>query len=102
MAYKVSISEQAEKDLNDIYSYIYYELKSKISADRISQRLRNAMVGLSEMPKRFHVCPLEPWFSRGVRSVPVGNYSVFYFVNDDKNDVLITRVVYGKRNMENL
>ena len=102
MAYKVSVSEQAEKDLNDIYSYIYYELKSKISAERIAQRLRDAMFGLSEMPKRFHVCPLEPWFSRGVRSVSVGNYSVFYFVNDDENDVLITRIVYGKRNVEKL
>ena len=102
MAYKVSISEQAGKDLNDIYSYIYYDLKSKISADRIVQRLHNAMVGLSEMPKRFHVYSQEPWFSREVRSVPVGNYSVFYFVNDDEKDVLVIRIVYGKRNMKKL
>lgn len=102
MTYKVFISEQAEQDLNDIYSFIYNELKSKISADRVSQRLRNAMLGLSMMPKRFQVYPSEPWFSRGVRSVHVGKYLVFYLVNDDKDDVLILRIVYGKRNVGNL
>ena len=96
MNYKVSISEQAEKDLNDIYSYIYYELKSKVSADRIAQKLYSIMASLSEMPKRFHLYPSEPWFSRGLRF----NYSVFYLVNDDVNDVLITRIAYGKRDIE--
>ena len=100
MNYKVSISEQAEQDLNDIYLYIYYELKSKTSADRISLRLRSAMEGLSQMPKKFHLFPMEPWFSRGVRSIPVGNYMVFYLVNDADAEVLITRIVYGRRNMK--
>ena len=100
MNYKVSISEQAEQDLNDIYSYIYYELKSKASADRISLRLRYAMEVLSQMPKKFHLYPMEPWFSRGVRSVSVGNYVVFYLVNDADAVVLITRIAYGKHNME--
>ena len=100
MNYKVSISEQAEQDLNDIYSYIYYELKSNVSADRISLRLRSVMEGLSLMPKKFHLYPIEPWFSRGVRSVPVGNYMVFYLVNDADAEVLITRIAYGKRNMK--
>lgn len=100
MNYKVSISEQAEKDLNDIYSYIYYKLKSKVSADRIAQKLYSMMASLSEMPKRFHLYPSEPWFSRGLRFVTVGNYSVFYLVNDDANDILITRIAYGKRDIE--
>jgi plasmid stabilization system protein ParE len=43
---------------------------------------------------------MEPWFSRGVRSVSVGNYVVFYLVNDADAVVLITRIAYGKRNME--
>lgn len=102
MNYKVSISEQAEKDLNDIYSYIRYKLKSKAGADRIAQKLYGATASLSAMPKRFRLHSAEPWLSRRLRFVTVGNYSVFYLVNDDANDVLITRIAYGKRDMESV
>ena len=102
MNYKVIVSEQAERDLGDIYSYIYCELKSKLSAERIALRLRSAMSGLSVMPKRYRVYPLEPWLSREVRSVSVGNYVMFYLVKDAESEVWITRIVYGKRNMKKI
>ncbi len=100
MNYKVIVSEQAERDLNGIYSYIYCELKSKSSAERVALRLRGAMVGLSELPKRYRVYPMEPWHSREVRSVAVGNYVMFYLVKDAESEVWITRIVYGKRDMK--
>ena len=99
MNYKVIVSDQAEQDLNNIYSYIYNELKSKASAERVASQLHRAMVELSMMPKRFRVYPLEPWFSRGIRSVPVGNYMLFFLVKDVNAEVWITRIVYGKRDM---
>ncbi|MCQ2062577.1 MAG: type II toxin-antitoxin system RelE/ParE family toxin [Fibrobacter sp.] len=102
MGYKVIISEQAESDLKSIYSYISDELKSENSAERITLRLHNAMASLTTMPKRFQVYPVEPWQSREVRSVPVGNYNLFYLVKDDDCEVWITRVVYGKRDFKNI
>ena len=63
-------------------------------------RLRGAMIGLSVMPKRYRVYPIEPWLSREVRSVAVGNYVLFYLVKETKSEVWITRIVYGKRNMK--
>ena len=55
MNYKVIVSEQAERDLESIYSYIFRELKSKTSAEKMALRLRGAMIGLSVMPKRYRV-----------------------------------------------
>jgi len=43
---------------------------------------------------------MEPWLSRGVRSVSVGNYILFYLVNDADAEALITRIAYGRRNMK--
>lgn len=100
MNYKVIVSEQAERDLGDIYSYICCQLKSKSSAEKMALRLRGAMTGLSIMPKRYRVYPLEPWLSREVRSVSVGNYVMFYLVKDAESEVWITRIVYGKRDMK--
>ena len=100
MNYKVIVSEQAEHDLDGIYSYIYRELKSKPSAKRVALRLRGAMISLSVMPKRYRVYPLEPWLSREVRFVSIGNYVIFYLVKDAESEVWITRIVYGKRDMK--
>jgi len=100
MNYKVIVSEQAERDLESIYSYIYHELKSKLSAERVALRLHGAMIGLSMMPKRYRLYPIEPWLSREVRSVSVGNYVMFYLVKEDESEVWITRIVFGKRNMK--
>ena len=100
MNYKVIVSEQAERDLDGIYSYICCELKSKTSAKGIALRLRGAMTGLSVMPKRYRVYPLEPWLSREIRFVSVGNYMMFYLVKDAESEVWITRIVYGKRDMK--
>ena len=63
-------------------------------------RLRGAMVGLSVLPKRYRVYPMEPWLSREIRSVAVGNYVLFYLVKDAESEVWITRIVYGKRDMK--
>ncbi|WP_206674019.1 type II toxin-antitoxin system RelE/ParE family toxin [Fibrobacter succinogenes] len=52
------------------------------------------------MPKRYRVYPIEPWLSREVRSVAVGNYVLFYLVKETESEVWITRIVYGKRNMK--
>lgn len=100
MNYKVIVSEQAERDLGDIYSYIYCELKSKSSAEKMALRLRGAMTGLSIMPKRYRVYPLEPWLSRNVRSIAVGNYVIFYLVKKAESEIWIIRIVYGKRDMK--
>ncbi len=100
MIYKVIVSEQAERDLGDIYSYICCELKSKSSAEKMALRLCEAMTGLSIMPKRYRIYPLEPWLLREVRSVSVGNYVVFYLVKEAESEVWITRIVYGKRDMK--
>ena len=102
MNYKVLVSEQAARDLNGIYSYIFHDLKSKLSAERIALRLRDAMIGLSVMSKRYRVYPLDPWLSRNVRSVAVGNYVIFYLVKEAESEVWVTRIVYGKRNMKKL
>ena len=63
-------------------------------------RLHGAMTGLSIMPKRYRVYPLEPWLSKGIRSVAVGNYMMFYLIKEAVSEVWITRVVYGKRDMK--
>lgn len=48
------------------------------------------------MPESFKLYEKEPWKSRGLRYFSVDNYIVFYIVNNEKLEVNVLRVLYGK------
>lgn len=48
------------------------------------------------MPERFSIVEDEPWKSRGYRKMPVKNFLVYYYVDEENNTVWVTAVVYGR------
>lgn len=104
MNFKVVLSEQAEDDLADIYSYILNILQSKKNADSVLDRLCSAMNDLTFMAESYHLYPNEPWRSLGVHYFSVNNYSIFYAINKDKKNPVITvlHIVYGKRDLDKI
>ena len=65
------ISDQAEADLRGIFEYIAFELKSVQNAAGQLARLEESIAGLDSMPERFCRLDRKPWFSRGLRIIPV-------------------------------
>lgn len=100
ISYSVEISEQAAKDLNGIFEYIAYELRSVQSAAGQLSRLEKGILSLDQMPERFRRYRKEPWHGRGLRMMPIDNFCVFYIPDIDRKIVSIVRVMYGGRNME--
>lgn len=95
--YRVDVSEPAENDLRDIVRYIASQLSAPTSALHMMELLKEAMVGLSDMPQH---CPLvadERLSQMGYRKLPVKNYVVFFSI-DEKNKVVdVERILYGRR-----
>ena len=54
------------------------------------------------MPERYERVDWEPWYSQGVRKVPVDNYIVYYLVNGEDLSVEIVRLFYGGRDVEGI
>ena len=100
MIYQVILSDAANRDLRNIFEYIFYELKASQSASGMLDKLEKAVLSLEEMPNRHKVIEGEPWLSRKVRLMPVGNYVVIYFVDDNKYEVNIMRIIYGGRDID--
>lgn len=100
MIYKVEISKQAQVDLEKIYEYISFTLLSPKNAERELNRLEKSILKLDHMPKRFEVYESEPWFSRGMRSMPVDNFVVLYIPDDEKSTVTVIRVLHGGRDID--
>lgn len=96
--YSVEIAEAAQLDLLEIYRYIFDKIFAKEAAKKIVSEIRERISGLAEMPERYPLSRNEDLSKEGIRLMPVGNFHVFYFVEDTK--VVVARVMYGKRDVE--
>ncbi|EPD28681.1 type II toxin-antitoxin system RelE/ParE family toxin [Actinotignum schaalii] len=100
MSYAVVISREAKEDLRSIYAYIAFNLRSPQTAQRQISRIKMAIKGLNNFPKRHRLANFEPYRSRGLRIKSCDNYLIFYFTQESVKEVLISRVLYAKRNIE--
>ena len=100
MIYEINIAEQADADLRGIYEYIAFELLSPENAAGQLNRLEEGIISLAEFPKKFRPYDKEPWRSRGLRVMPIDNYSVFYIPNDSVKTVTVIRVMYDGRDID--
>lgn len=100
MIYELIITEQADADLRGIYEYIAFELLTPENAARQLDRLEESIIRLEEFPQKFRFHDKEPWYSRGLRVMPVDNYVVFYIPDDDTKTVTVVRVMYNGRDVD--
>ena len=91
--YEVLISEKANKDMEAIYDYIAETFCSPITAIKQYDRIAEAILSLEEMPERIKLMNSEPERSKGLRSLIVDNYSIFFVIKPET--VLIIRVLYS-------
>ena len=99
--YLVSYSDDALRDLRDIYEYIAFELKEPGTATAQVNRIRDSIRSLDTFPVRNKAVEWEPWSSLGMRQMPVDNFIAFYITNDENFSVYVFRIFYGKRDIQN-
>ncbi len=97
MILSVAIQPEAKVELDEIYGYVAHHLRNIPDAIRLLDRLEQSILSLREMPYR---APLarDPRFAiQGVRRLSVGNYNVFYIVDDELHEVGIVHVAHHLR-----
>lgn len=98
--YEVIVSDMAKKDIRDIYTYIANNLFSQKDALKLIKLIEKNIKNLDVMPERFR--KYEKYKDRNIRICRVKKYLIFYDVNDDKDRVEVTRVLYSARNYDEL
>lgn len=96
--YNVQITDEALRDMEDIYRYIAEKLKSLENALGQYNRIADAVLSLELFPERNRLVEFEPERSSGLRRMLVDNYSVFYIVRS--NSVIVTDVLYSASDIE--
>ena len=94
MKNKIHYSSESRRDLDDIWDYIVSELQTRSAAERVINRIIDAVDPLKNFAEMG--TPLSSIADIGTdyRFLVSGNYMVFYRVQ--RNDVYIDRVLYGR------
>jgi len=100
--YKLEYLPIAKKDMVGIVRYISKELSNPTAAEKLANEMIEAAEGLVEFPysKAVHITP-KP-LKREYRRLVVKNYVMFYWVNEMEKSIVIARVIYARRNFNNL
>jgi addiction module RelE/StbE family toxin len=102
MDYDVLFSEEAENDLECIIHYITDELRSPQAAGRFFTTVSRKLELIRDNPYIYPLHHLKQLQLNGYRFAVIGNYLMFYTIEEDQSRAYIIRIVYGKRNLSDI
>ena len=98
--YKLEYLPVALHDMSEISEYISKELKNPQAAVKLTEKFIESTEALRKFPYANQVYqPIRPLKYEYRRAVIV-NYLLFYRVNEEAKEVIVARVIYGKRHLE--
>lgn len=100
--YRVKIVPKAEEDLDEIFYYIALELNNKSAAEKMINLFSNKILRLQEFPFSCSLVEDDLLKDKGYRKLIIDNYIVFYIVNEEDQQVIVMRVLYGRKKYQDL
>ena len=102
MTYNVQSTNQAKKDIDEIFEYITIELCNQDFAKSFLNKLFRIEERLSVFPN-IGTNVNNPYLKRNdIQKTFIDNFILYFVVDEDKKIVHILRIVYAKRNQENM
>lgn len=95
--YNVKITSQAEEQIQEIIYYITHELKAPDAAHHLLDALEDTFASLAYSPQRVALIADEPWHTKDIHRLPVKNFLVYFWIDEDHLKVQITAIIYSKR-----
>ena len=92
--YEVKVTRQAMAQMKEIVHYISAELLAPEAANKLLDKIRDAIAALSFMPKKYALIEEEP---EGVRKIIVKNFLIYYWVDEENFKVQVIAVIYNRR-----
>lgn len=100
MKWVIDYSKDSKEDIRSIHRYIANELKSPITAKKLTNKILDAVDSLEDLPLRYPPLNIEPYLSQGFRRINVENYTVIYLPDENSKTVRIIRILYSRRDFE--
>jgi len=92
----INYSEEARQDLLHLKDYLTRQSQARVTTNSQLIKILDAVDSLSTFPNRHQRWPDDPWFSYGIRFMPIAGFIIFYFPDHVSNTVLIVRIMTSK------
>jgi plasmid stabilization system protein ParE len=101
MTYHVVYAESFVQDLSHQVEYLLRERAALSTIDRWFTKLYQIVDSLEEWPRRYPVDPIQTEATgRETRKLIVGDYLVFYQIDEDRLQVNVVAFMHGARRRE--
>ncbi len=100
--YQYQFAKRAEADLDDIIRYIAVELMNPVAAGNFLDELQKVIDRIRMFPESGSLVLNDFIPDMGVRKKVIGNYIMYYLPDSDDQTIIILRIVYGRRNMDEI
>ena len=90
--YIVEVSETAEQDLENIISYLRYDLAGDIIADKYKILFKQELRKLEDVAESMPILDERLTGHKNIRKVNVRNYIIFYIVDEETNKAFVVRI----------
>ncbi len=90
--YVVEISETAKQDLENIISYLRYNLVGDIIADKYKLLFKQKLKDLENVAGSMLILNEDLTGHKNIRKINVRNYIIFYIVDEENFKVLVLRI----------
>ena len=100
--YTLKLMPQAERDLDDIYAYITYELVNQPAALKLIDEIGKRLTDLEDMPKSCPLSDIPELKKDGYRKCVIENYIALYKLDEIQKFIVVAKVFYGRRDYKNL
>lgn len=100
--YSIKFSPKAKDDLEKIVEYISFSLEMPEIALKQRNRIIQKIKSLSTMPTSYRRFTTGRWKKINAYKMVVDYYVALYVVDEEKHVVMIHRIIYAKRNLDNL
>ncbi len=98
----VEISETAERDLENIISYLRYNLSGDIMADKYKILFKQELKDLENIAGSMPILSEDLTGHKNIRKINVRNYIVFYIVDEENSKVLVLRIGHAFMDWEKI
>lgn len=90
--YIVEISETAERDLENIISYLRHNLTGDIVADKYKILFKQEIKNLENIAGSMSILNENLTGHKNIRKINVRNYIVFYIVDEENSKAIVLRI----------
>ena len=100
--YKVTITDAANGDLDEIIGYIATVLANPQAAASLANKIAACYDDLSRTPYMYGQCQNLRLQALGYRRVSIRNYIMVYRIDEERKTVYVLRFFYGPSDYERL